>query len=189
MHFFNVIPWAHLLILLLYISIFNNLLVLCHRWLHVWTCGDQRMVSEWEIFKSNDQRTTYRHETQHKHQLEDKDLPVLVWRKCSMIIIVKYNMCSLCSIYDLQCLEINVALCKTRIRQKSTSLLPNTVGLSKGEVFHVCLQRLTESDHDYISTQIHYVCYTDTNTCIVIEQECKCCFQEACFYNAGYIWK
>jgi hypothetical protein len=46
------------------------------------------MVSEWEILKSNDQRTTYRHATQLKHQLEDKDLPVFIWRKCAMIISV-----------------------------------------------------------------------------------------------------
>jgi hypothetical protein len=44
------------------------------------------MVSQWEILKSNDQRTTYRHTTHIKHQSEDKNLSVSVWRKCSMII-------------------------------------------------------------------------------------------------------
>lgn len=107
-----------------------------------------------------------------------------------MIILLKYNMLSLCSEYGLQCLEKNVALCKmARIRHKSINHFPNTIDLSGRKVFHVCLQWVTKPDHVYISTQIHCVCSTDTHTRMstVIGQECKCCFQDACFYNAGYI--
>jgi len=54
------------------------------------------MVSEWQILKSNDQRTTNRHTAHLKHQLEDKNLSVPLRRKCSMIITHEHNMYSLC---------------------------------------------------------------------------------------------
>ena len=54
------------------------------------------MVSEWQILKSNDQRTTYRHTAHLKHQPEDKNLSVPLRRKCSMIVTHEHNMYSLC---------------------------------------------------------------------------------------------
>jgi hypothetical protein len=77
------------------INVFTNLHEFFFRWLHIRTCSYQRMVSEWQILKSNDQRTTYRHTAHLKHQLEDKNLSVPLWRKCSMIITPEHNMYSL----------------------------------------------------------------------------------------------
>ena len=87
-----------------FLSIFLiTLLELSFRRLHIRTCGHQRMVSEWQILKSHDQRTTNRHSAHVKHQLEDKNLSVPLWRKCSMIITHEHNMYSLCpaSIYSV----------------------------------------------------------------------------------------
>lgn len=123
------------------------------------------MVSEWQILKSNDQRTTNRHTAHLKHQLEDKNLSVPLRRKCSMIITHEHNMYSLCPYIYIYSVWTKIYFYRNYYNEvKEFTTFSKHCRYLKRKSVSCSFMIINKITADLCYTQIHDVCDTDAST-------------------------